>query len=62
MDEKPHRLAVHIPAEVGRRLRLTAAASGLQQGQIVAEALDKELPTAEVLGARIAGKDTADVR
>lgn len=61
MTEKPHRLAVHIPAEVGRRLRLLSAASGQQQGQIVAEALDKELPTTEALGARIAGKDTADV-
>lgn len=61
MTEKPHRLAVHIPAEVGRRLRLLSAASGLQQGQIVTEALDKELPSAEALAAQITRKDTADV-
>ncbi len=61
MAEKPRRLAVHIPAAIDRRLRLLRDISGRQMGQIVADLLDKELPTAEALAAQITGKDTADV-
>lgn len=61
MKEDP-RLAVRIPAAIDLRLRLQRSLSGRQMGQIVAELLDKSLPSAEELAAQIAGGSTPDGR
>ncbi len=61
MAEDTCRLWVHIPAAIDLRLRIHSGVSKRQMGEIVADALDEHLPSAEVLGDQIAGRDTADV-
>jgi hypothetical protein len=61
MPDDVRRLAVHIPAAIDLRLRIQSGVSKRQMGEIVADALDEHLPSAEVLGDQIAGRDTADV-